>query len=56
VPLQDVEDLHRQRVEGRIDLTTVGQVLEAATEVTELLNAGTQWWKPRETWSPGPQP
>lgn len=49
---KDVEDLHRQRAEGRIDLTTVGRVLAAAAEVIDLLDSGTQWWKPWTEWKP----
>ena len=49
---KDVEDLHRQRAEGRIDLATIGQVLAAASEVTELLDTGAEWWSPWATWMP----
>lgn len=50
---KDVEDLHWQRAEGRIDLATVGRALAAAAEVTELLNTGTEWWAPWAAWKPG---
>lgn len=49
---KDVDHLHRQRVEGRIELTTIGRALEAAAEVTDLLDAGTEWWGPWDTWKP----
>lgn len=49
---KDVEDLHRQRAEGRIDLATIGRVLAAAAEVTDLLNTGTEWWRPWADWQP----
>jgi hypothetical protein len=51
---KDVQDLHWQRVEGRIDLATVARVLAAAAEVTELLDAGTAWWASWADWRPGP--
>jgi predicted RNA-binding protein associated with RNAse of E/G family len=50
---KDVDDLHRQRAQGRINLSTVGRVLAAAAEVTDLLDAGTEWWRPWAGWKPG---
>jgi len=50
---KDVDDLHRQRAQGRIDLNRVGRVLAAAAEVTDLLDTGTEWWKPWAEWKPG---
>lgn len=49
---KDVDDLHRQQAQGRIDLNTVGRVLAAAAEVTDLLDTGTEWWKPWADWRP----
>lgn len=49
---KDVDDLHRQRAEGRIDLNTVGRVLAAAAEVTDLLDTDSEWWWPWATWKP----
>lgn len=49
---KDVEDLHWQRLQGRIDLDTVTHVLSAAAEVTDLLDRDTQWWKPWGAWTP----
>ena len=50
---KDVDDLHWQRVEGRIDLTTVSRVLAAAAEVTGLLDSGAEWWRAWAAWEPG---
>lgn len=49
---KDVEDLHHQRVDGRIDLETVGTVLAAAAEVSAELDKDERWWKPWDTWTP----
>jgi Protein of unknown function (DUF402) len=49
---KDVADLHRQRVEGRIGLDTVGAVLAAAAEVTDLLDTDTHWWARWDDWAP----
>jgi hypothetical protein len=51
---KDVEDLHRQRAEGRIDLPMIGRILAAAAEVTDLLDTGTVWWTLWATWKPDP--
>lgn len=49
---KDVEDLHHQRTEGRIDLETVGTVLAAAASVSTLLDTGERWWNPWDSWTP----
>jgi hypothetical protein len=49
---KDVEDLHHQRTQGRIDLNTVGGVLAAAAEVSSLLDSDNHWWKAWEGWKP----
>jgi hypothetical protein len=49
---KDVPDLHWQRVAGRIDAGTVGDVLAAAADVTELLDSNTQWWSRWDGWTP----
>jgi Protein of unknown function (DUF402) len=49
---KDVEDLHHERVRGRIDVDTVVRVLAAAAEVTDLLDSGTEWWRPWAEWQP----
>lgn len=45
-------DLHWQRAEGRIDRETVGAVLAAAADVTDLLDADTRWWDRWDGWTP----
>ena len=49
---KDVEDLHHERVQGRFDVDTVVRILAAAAEVTDLLDSGTEWWKPWADWRP----
>ena len=49
---KDVEHLHVQRVQGRIDLDTVGAVLEAADGVVDLLDADDRWWAEYDDWVP----
>ncbi|KRF29396.1 DUF402 domain-containing protein [Nocardioides sp. Soil805] len=53
---KDVEHLHEQRAQGRIDLATVGAVLEAADEVVRLLDADDRWWAEYDDWVPEPAP
>jgi hypothetical protein len=49
---KDVPDLHRQRVEGRIDEATVSTVLAAASDVTDELDSGAPWWGRWDGWTP----
>lgn len=49
---KDVEDLHHQRVEGRISGETVLRVLDEAAAVVDLLNADERWWAPWDSWTP----
>jgi len=49
---KDVEHLHVQRAQGRIDLETVGAVLEAADRVVDLLDADDRWWAEYDDWAP----
>jgi hypothetical protein len=49
---KDVEHLHVQRAQGRIDLETVGAVLEAADRVVDLLDADDRWWSEYDDWTP----
>lgn len=50
---KDVEHLHVQRSEGRIDLATVGVVLEAADSLVGRLDADDRWWSAYDDWTPG---
>jgi hypothetical protein len=49
---KDVADLHHQRVEGRISLETVAEVLGTAAEVVDLLDADRRWWSAWDAWTP----
>lgn len=49
---KDVEDLHHQRLQGRIGPATVESVLAAAAEVSAALDAGNRWWEPWDDWVP----
>lgn len=49
---KDVEDLHHQRIEGRIDRQIVEQVLSAAAELVECLDADRRWWSTWDDWTP----
>lgn len=49
---KDVEDLHHQRIEGRITTQVVEDVLSAAAEVVDLLDADRRWWSAWDEWSP----
>lgn len=49
---KDVEDLHHQRTQGRIDLNTVGGALAAAAEVSSPLDSNNHWWKAWDDWEP----
>lgn len=49
---KDVEHLHVQRAQGRIDLETVGLVLEETDRVIDLLDADDRWWSDFDDWEP----
>ena len=49
---KDVEDLHHQRIEGRISTQIVELVLAAAAELVDLLDADRRWWSSWDEWSP----
>ncbi|KRF16698.1 hypothetical protein ASG90_10605 [Nocardioides sp. Soil797] len=49
---KDVEDLHHQRITGRITSGVVDQVLGAAAELVELLDADRRWWSNWDDWTP----
>jgi hypothetical protein len=49
---KDVEHLHVQRAQGRIDLDTVGEVLAAADAAVDLLDADERWWSAYDDWVP----
>ncbi len=49
---KDVDDLHHQRAQGRIDLASVGSVLEAAADVAALVELDERWWSPWDDWVP----
>lgn len=49
---KDVEHLHEQMAEGRIDLETVGRVLAAAHDVVGLLDTDERWWAHWDDWTP----
>jgi hypothetical protein len=49
---KDVEDLHHDRVSGRLTLEDVGAVLESAAEVVDLLDTDRRWWAPWDDWTP----
>lgn len=50
---KDVEDLHHQRVEGRLGTDQVLAVLAAAAQVEADLDAGRRWWSRWDDWVPG---
>lgn len=49
---KDVTDLHHQRAEGRINSDTVLDVLAAAAQLEEELDAGKVWWTRWNDWTP----
>lgn len=49
---KDVEDLHYQRIEGRITTQVVEEVLASVAELVELLDADRRWWSAWDEWSP----
>ncbi|MEJ7831619.1 MAG: DUF402 domain-containing protein [Nocardioides sp.] len=49
---KDVEHLHSQRVQGRITLETVADVLAEAEKVVGLLDADERWWAAWDNWTP----
>lgn len=53
---KDVEDLHVQRMKGRITLVTVGDVLAEADRVVALLDADERWWSAFDGWAPTSAP
>ncbi len=51
---KDVTDLHHQRIEGRIDVQTVIDVLASAAKVELAIGANTRWWSPWGEWASSP--
>jgi hypothetical protein len=49
---KDVEDLHGQRVQGRITIETVAAVLAEAHKVVAMLDADDRWWAGWDDWQP----
>jgi hypothetical protein len=49
---KDVEDLHLQRAEGRIEESTVLAVLAETTRVLAELDSGRPWWAAWDGWVP----
>ena len=49
---KDVEDLHHDRVSGRMSMEDVGAVLESAAEVVDLLDTDCRWWAAWDDWTP----
>ena len=48
---KDVEDLHHQRVEGRLTPDDVTEVLAAAAGLVDLLDQDRRWWAPWDDWT-----
>lgn len=53
---KDVEDLHHQRTQGRIDDRQVLDVLDAAAELIDLLDTDQRWWSAWDDWTPLARP
>lgn len=49
---KDVEDLHHQRVEGRLTPEDVTGVLAAAAGLVDLLDEDRRWWAAWDDWTP----
>jgi hypothetical protein len=49
---KDVEDLAPALASGRMDVEQLGHVLEAAAEVSALLERDDRWWAPWDDWTP----